>query len=40
MRNILSSLEAHKSDITLEDFAKFKSAKLLGMKQNELTEKR
>ena len=40
MRNILSSLEAHKSDITLEDFAKFKSAKLLGMKQNELIEKR
>ena len=40
LRNILSSLEAHKSDITLEDFAKFKSAKLLGMKQNELTEKR
>ena len=35
MRNILTSLEAHKSDIKVEDFAKFKSAKLMGMKQNE-----
>ena len=40
MRNILTSLEAHKTDITVEDFAKFKSAKLMGMKQNELIEKR
>ena len=40
MRNILTSLEAHKSDIKVEDFAKFKSAKLMGMKQNELTEKK
>lgn len=43
MRNILSSLEAHKSDIKVEDFAKFKSAKLMGMKQNEskvVTEKK
>ena len=35
MSNILTSLEAHKSDIKVEDFAKFKSAKLMGMKQNE-----
>ena len=35
MRNILTSLEAHKTDIKVEDFAKFKSAKLMGIKQNE-----
>ena len=35
MKNILSSLEAHKSDIKDEDYSKFQSAKLLGKQQTE-----